>query len=208
MLCRQPVSLCVAVVVAAALAAGCSGRTRLEVTSLKSGQLYSTEFAQAWASRSEQGQYDVVLDSQAGNQASSPSRSTGPTDQTSQPPLRHIVHMRVLWQPWSRPTADNPAMTNASIHWYVISQKAGGGVDMLRYDGTGVVRVFGGGDEARVRIYSAKLEPGLQAGLSDPVGQASLSSAFAARLSPRHVRQVLAQISALEPAGDARATIR
>jgi hypothetical protein len=184
---------------------GCSSVSRLTTKSVGSGQVYATTFTQAYVTRSEFGQYDVVLVSEPASEKSRPAGE--PLQQASAPPLRHIVHLRALWQPWTAPRSDNPALTNSAVHWYVISERASGPPDVLRYDGAGFVRVWGTSGEAQVRVQNVLIEPSTRQGnLSDPIGAALVSGKFRAVFSPRRVREVLGEIEQSAPGGTVPST--
>src|SRR4051812_36928826 len=158
----------------AVLAVGCAGgQTNLTVTSLQNHQTYQQPFTKAYAGRSEQGDFDVVLVREGG--------AGGSAVASAAPGVRHVVHVRVLWTPMKGTKLDHPTATNSIIDWYVFDASNPGG--MVAYTGAGFVDVQKSGDVATLDIRNATLKPtAREGGMIDPIGPAKLQGTVVARL--------------------------
>ena len=163
------------------LSFGCAGpSTSLTVTSIRSHQSYQQEFSKAYAGRSEQGDFDVVLVRE--------DRKDGPAGG-----IRQVMHVRVLWKPMKGTKLDHPTATNATIDWYVFGDRNQPG--MVAYTGAGFVNVQSSGGVATLDIRNATLTPTIRDGaMIDPIGPARLQGTVVARAgSGERVRELLAQ---------------
>jgi hypothetical protein len=177
----RTLSLAVLALPLAFLAVGCAGgSTHLTVTSVQNHRTYQQPFAKAYAGRSEQGDFDVVLvrDGAAGK---------------SVPAVRQVMHVRVLWKPMKGTKLDHPTATNATIDWYVFDGSGAGG--MVAYSGAGFVDVQQSGGVATLDIRNATLKPTTrEGGMIDPIGPARLQGTVVARTGrTAQVREILAQ---------------
>jgi hypothetical protein len=161
--------------------AGCATtpQSTLTVTSLQSAQEFKPQFDAAYASRSAEGDYDVVLtgDAEGGSGA------------------RQVMHVRVLYRPMRGTRLDHPSATNASIRWYVLGDRPG---DVVEYTGAGFVTVKPAavGDGVEVNVRNASLRPVATRGnLTDPLGATTVQGTFQARTDPRRVTELLAQVA-------------
>src|SRR5687767_6682003 len=131
----------------ALLGAGCSsqGRPTLKLVSLdKKPAAFTQRFSHAYASRSDDGEYDLVLVKEV---EVPPAVASAGDDSDAVPAaaaagvpssLRQLMHVRVLWRP-RRGVRGNASVTaNASIRWYVVGD-SGRGTEALEYAGTGSV---------------------------------------------------------------------
>jgi len=169
------------------LAVGCAGgSTNLTVTSLQNHQTYQQHFSKAYAGKSENGDFDVVLVKEAGDK----SNGLG---------LRQVMHVRMLWKPMKGAKLDHPTATNATIDWYVFGDAVGddrvGSGGMVAYTGAAFVNVDRTGDQATITIRNATLRPTTrQGGLTDPIGPARLAGTVVARTGrAEQVRDLLAE---------------
>jgi hypothetical protein len=171
------------------LTVGCAGgSTNLTVTSLKDHQTYQQRFSKAYAGRSENGDFDVVLVNEEGQNADGPG-------------VRQVMHVRVLWKPMKGAKLDHPTATNATIDWYVFGDTAGNGDGqpasggMVAYTGAAFVNVEKSGGVARLDVRNATLRPTTrQGGLTDPIGRAKMQGTIVARTGRREeVRDLLAE---------------
>ena len=109
---------------------GCSSTQKpdLTVTSLQSGQRYSQQFDEATCSRDRHGDTDVVLAADADHPGGQPGV------------LKQVMHIRVMWHSDRDTQWEGAADTNASIRWYVFTDRTGQ-PEMIEYAGTGLVVV-------------------------------------------------------------------
>lgn len=176
--------------------AGCSTRPTLTVSSLDNQKVFGKTFTQAYATRSTDGDFDIVLlDDPIDDARSTPAGK--PLEAQAVRPLRHLVHIHVMWTPMSGAKGDNPSATNAAINWYVWGDAAGQQADMMHYGGTAFVRIYPGGDDADFSVSNAMLKLKDRRGtMNDPVGSASVQGKFTAPLNDGRVKQLLAQLGA------------
>ena len=180
--------LSLATLVLLCLTVGCAGKsTSLTVSSRQSGQTYQQKFSKAYAGRSPQGDFDVVLVKGAG-----PDGATGDVWQ--------VMHVRVLWKPMKGVKFDHPTATNATIDWYVMGADGAGANasqprGLVAYTGAGFVRVHKSGGFATLDIRSATLRPTTrEGGMADPIGPARLQGTIVARTgNADQVRDLLAR---------------
>ncbi|HEX8914075.1 MAG TPA: hypothetical protein VF796_17130 [Humisphaera sp.] len=173
-------------------AAGCSssgGPTG--VTLSGADRTFSQSFPVGVADVQDDGNTDVVVTTQ-----------TASSDPAC-PAVRQVVHVRTQWQQAFRLKREVQEVSrNAVIRWYVTPAgrpDAAGKPQVVEYAGSGLVEVKRDGDEVRVTIREAKLEPvTVTTKMADPVGPATLSGTFVAR---RDRGETIAQI------GELRATV-
>lgn len=172
---------------AASLCAGCSDTAAgLTLTSLRDHHKFADSFTHAYAARNNNGDMDIVLVDDATEQSVKAGRLVGPVHQ--------IMHIRILWSPSRDMKSDDPAASNASIHWYVM------GVDrtqVIEYSGTAFV--YAGkslwGDQHKLRIDNAPLKPAMTRGdLKDPIGPARVEGTIYAIDNDHIVHQLLAEL--------------
>lgn len=164
------------IVALSTLLAGCqsaSATMRLAPTATPKQQ-YVQRFSQAYAVQRVHGEIEVVL--------------TNSQDQ----PLSQIMHLRLLWKPMSGTKTDQPSTTNAIIDWYIID-----GPSILRYKGAGLVLADQSGKQMWVSVKNATLKLATRTGdLSDPIGPATLTGTFNAKIDAAKVDSVLIRIKA------------
>jgi hypothetical protein len=159
-------------------------QSTLTVTSVQSQQTFKPQFDSAYASRSAEGDYDVVLTGDAG-----PAGAAGED-------VRQVMHVRVVYRPMRGTRLDHPSATNASIRWYVLGSRPG---DVVEYTGAGFVTVKPAavGDGVEVNVRNASLRPVAAGGnLTDPLGPTTVEGTFQARDNPERVGELLAQVAA------------
>jgi hypothetical protein len=177
----RPMSLALLALPLALLSVGCaSGQTNLTVTSLQNRQTYQQPFTKAYAGRSEQGDFDVVLVKE------------GPAN-GSAAGVRQVMHVRVLWKPMQGTKLDHPTATNATIDWYVFDGSNPGG--LVAYSGAGFVDVQKSNGVATLDIRNATLKPTTrEGGMLDPIGPAKLQGRVVARMGrTEQMREILSQ---------------
>ena len=112
------------------------------------------------------------------------------------PPLRHVLHVRLLWRPVKGAKADSPAATNASLHWYILGEPTSEGTSVIHYAGTAFVTVTANGPDAEVTIANGNLRFVERRGqqLVDPLKSFKISSNFDAVSDDAKVRQILTDV--------------
>lgn len=182
----MPRPVLMAVFLIGCLSVGCAGpSTSLTVTSLEKGKTYHQRFDKAYAGRSEQGDFEVVL-----------VRDAGGVDGDKKAPLvRQVMHVRMLWKPMKGTKLDHPTATNATIDWYVFGG-TGAREGLVAYTGAGFVAVQRSGGVAKLDIRNATLRPTTRAGhMTDPIGPAKLQGTIVARTGRREqVRELLGEV--------------
>jgi len=186
-------------------AGGCAGGKAVPSTihfhSLTSDRVYSQTFPRAYVSEIEGGEYDAVL--VASDEVPSGTRKpteTGPIATSDSSPLRHVLHIRVLWRPQRGTRADTPTATNAVINWYVRRGDSDASTDRLHYQGAGFVMVYP--EEHGVSFSIRNMTVSLrrrEGNLPDPIGRATLEGNFYALRNGPAVRSVLDSIHAEFP---------
>jgi hypothetical protein len=184
--------------------AGCSSRPTLNVTCLAQKQQFEKTFTQAYATRTDDGDYDIVLVDDPLDEVT-PSSGDKPLQPTPVRPMRHLVHIHVMWTPMIGDRGDQPSDTNAAINWYVWGNASGDERDMMHYGGAGFVKIYAGDDSADFKITNASLKLKSSRGnMKDPVGVATLNGRFTAPLNKARVKELLAQLG--QDAGNTRIT--
>lgn len=179
--------------IAAALAGGCSSPAgNLRLVSLDQKHELSQQFTQAYITRNESGDADIVLiQDNIHPSAQDPTKPQRP-DPSVMP--RELVHIRVFWTPMSGVKPDHPANTNASIHWCFIGENANQ-PGVLEYSGSGLVEVNDSTNAATITIRKAWMKEGCQHGqMVDPLGPSILDGSFRAAHDDSQVKDVIAQI--------------
>jgi hypothetical protein len=177
----------------AAFAAGCSAQAgNLHLVSLDQKHEFSQKFTQAYITRNESGDADIVLiQDNIHPSDQDPSRPQHP-DPCVMP--RELVHIRVFWTPMSGVKPDHPANTNASIHWcFICDNMTQAGV--VEYCGSGLVQVDDSSNGAKITIRKAWMKVGCQRGeMIDPLGPSILNGSFQAAHDDAQVKSIIAQI--------------
>ena len=107
-------------------------------------------------------------------------------------PLRQVMHIHVYWHAMAG-IKSNPAAVNASIGWYILG--AGGGGDMVLYEGAGFVEVDSSGERRDVEINDGELRAKVMRGnIVDPLGHARFTGSATARMNDARVKDTLAQM--------------
>ena len=183
-----------ALLLGALLTTGCASRPTLTVASPERKLTFQQSFTQVYATRSEDGDYDIVLlDDPIDDVAVT--ANDKPLQSTAIRPLKHMVHIHVMWAPMIGDRGDHPSATNAAINWYVWGDHDGDHTDMMHYGGAGFVKIYAGDDSADFRISNTTLKLKTSRGqMVDPVGVAQLSGNFTAPLNSARVKELLAQL--------------
>ncbi len=185
------------------IAAGCASDRQggeVRVRRLNDGRTLAQRFDQAYITRSEHGDYDVVLVADTTTDQAAPRRGN-----TLQPaanvPVRHMVHLRIFWRPLRGMRASDTATSNAAIDWFVLTPGAREGEDVLRYRGSGLVGIYPGERGASITMRNVRLEPELVHGqMTDPIGRAEVTGALQAVWDRQLVESRLAEMRALTSA--------
>lgn len=180
-------------------AVGCAERGgQVTLTKLSDGQRFSQVFHEAYATRSAQGDWDIVM-VHDGLQEAQRRRPDDAIAIAERVPVQHVVRLHVFWRPTRSARGDEPAQSNASVDWYVITPGAREGEDLLKYNGAGYVGVYPGDKRATVVMRNVRLQREILRGaMSDPVGEASLSGEVRAMLDRRYVHNALEELERLQ----------
>lgn len=174
----------------ASLCGGCSDKSAgLTLTSLRDHHKFADTFTNAYAARNDNGDLDVVLVDNATERSVAAGKLVGP--------VRQIMHIRVLWSPPRDMKSDDPAASNASIHYYVIGSDRS---QMIEYTGTAFVYASKSmwGDRQKLRIDNARLKPAMARGdLRDPVGPARVEGTVYATRNNQIVNNLLAEVQTI-----------
>lgn len=165
--------------------AGCTSvDPRLVVESSARGRAATQAFTAAYLAQNTAGDTDIVIIDNAEMQVLS--------GEMVDAPVRHILHLRVLWKPTRDVKADHTSASNATVHWYVLGRQPG---DVLEYDGTAMVVVSTDERGAELSIRSASIHPVARRGtLRDPLGTATLHGSLHAADNPVQLVNVLKQV--------------
>ncbi|CAN5453564.1 hypothetical protein BH10PLA1_BH10PLA1_15550 [soil metagenome] len=175
-------------------ATGCSTRPTLTVASPNNKVIFKQTFTQVYCARGEDGDFDIVLLDDPIDDAAV-QKPGKPLQSNPVRPLRHMVHVHVLWTPQIGDRGDHPSSTNAAINWYVWGDVTGQQTDLMHYGGAGFVKIYAGDDSADFRISNTTLKLKNSRGqMSDPMGAAQLSGSFSAPINGSRVKELLAQI--------------
>jgi hypothetical protein len=151
-------------------ASGCASHVdgNLHLLSADKKHDFSQTFTQAYLTRTETGDVDVLLeqDGLTVGRHDDPDKPLAP-DACLTP--RQFVHVRVFWKPLSQ-RADRPAATNASIDWYLFGDGPNEG-SLLEYSGPALVSMDDSADVSLVTIRNAWMKVVSQRGdMVDPLG--------------------------------------
>ncbi len=184
---RRVESVIAPLLLAASFCGGCSDKSAgLTFTSLQDHRRFADTFTDAYSARNENGDTDIVLIDDATERSVVAGKPIGP--------VRQIMHIRILWSPSRDMKSDDPAASNASIHWYVMGSDR---TQMIEYSGTAFVYASKAmwGDKLKLRIDNARLKPCVSRGnLKDPVGAARIEGTIYATDNHRIVSQLLADV--------------
>lgn len=190
-------------------AAGCARKGQSLTFSSNDGTRYfSHAFPEAYISRGNEGDLDIFLVEDGLNLAEQSSNARKPLDAAPATP-RQIVHIRIVWTPMKGTRADQPAATNAIVHWYVLGAGGANEADgFLHYSGSGFVKIRLHSKDALVDVANVKIALSERSGdMTDPLGPATLAGRFDAKVSDTNVKALLAEIrnvtTRLEPAATA-----
>lgn len=170
---------------------GCNSKptATIEVISSETGRTLNQQFSQAYFTRSEAGDCDLVLIEQANPEIRRDIKPRGAIGTVDAPPLTHVMHIRVLWRPKLAVRPDSPTATNSTVRWAVIADDGSGRID---YEGAGFAKIDGGADQVSAMLRNVSLKPAIKSGnLADPMGHAKVEADFKARNDPRMVRHAL-----------------
>jgi len=171
---------------------GCASRGgRINLESTTNHKFFAQTFNQAYITDSGSGEYDLVLVETPGEQPPI-RRKNRPLLPMPLAPLRQVMHIHVYWHALSG-VKSNPAAVNASIDWYILG--AGGGGDLVLYEGAGLVLVDSEGERREVEIKEGELRAKLLRGnILDPLGHARFWGSATARMNDARVKDTLAQM--------------
>jgi len=171
---------------------GCASRGgRINLESTTNHKFFAQTFNQAYITDSGSGEYDLVLVETPGEQPPI-RRKNRPLLPMPLAPLRQVMHIHVYWHALSG-VKSNPAAVNASIDWYILG--AGGGGDLVLYEGAGLVLVDNQGERREVEIKDGELRAKLLRGnILDPLGHARFWGSATARMNDARVKDTLAQM--------------
>ena len=159
---------------------------RLRLRSSQTRQVYAQQFEDAYYTRLDTGEYEVVLvdDGDAGAGKRNAAEAGEPLRPSQAAPLRQVVHIRVHWRPLRGSKPDHPSATNAVVDWYVTAP-AGDATqanDRLHYQGAAFVEIGSKNGVAKVRVSKGQVALVEAVGsLHDPVGRSVLAGTFTAR---------------------------
>lgn len=178
------------------------------LTKLDGGQGFRQTFSQAYASRSDQGDWDIVLVHDGLQDAARQKQAGGDAIAVAdRVPVQHVVHLHVFWRPNRSVRSDDPSQSNAAVDWYVIIPGAREGEDLLKYKGAGFVGVYPGDKQALVLLRNIRLQREILRGeMTDPLSQARLTGEVRAVLDDRYVRNALDELQRLETSTTAAVT--
>ncbi len=189
---RVAVATLALVASAGLLLTGCASKAgkpaRLQLRSSQTRQVYAQQFEQAFFSRLDTGEYEIVLVDDGDNDTRK-TESTGarrPLLPSQAAPLRQVVHIRVHWRPLRGSKPDHPSATNAVVDWYVTAPAgdAAQANDRLHYQGAAFVEIDAKNGVAKVRVSKGQVSLVEAVGsLHDPVGRSVLAGTFTARRS-------------------------
>lgn len=184
------------------LIGGCSNdtATRLTLRPDKGDQPFLKTFDAAWSAQGSDGETDFVLLDTAARQALA--------GDSSDCPVRQVMHIRVLWRAQRDLKADHSSAYNATLHWYVMGNTSRTGGDILEYAGSAMVIVEPGDGGTRLTVRDGSLRPVARRGpIHDPLGTMNLRGTIWAventdrvRAALNDVRTVIARVDAADHA--------
>jgi hypothetical protein len=175
-------------------AAGCSSQTsNLKMTSINKKQCFDQTFTEAYLSKSDTGDTDVVLI--ADPQPTQPEDLHKPLSPEANADVpRQVVHIRIYWKPVTGTKADHPANTNASVHWYMIGTTPEH-PSVMEYCGSGLVTVDESDDTATLLVRRAWMKASNHCGsMCDPLGPCLLDGKISAKIDSQEVKSILATL--------------
>lgn len=177
------------------ISAGCSSsgpQSNLTLTSGNQKLDFQHNFSAAYFAKNDTGDTDILLLDDSSTQQATVGQ------QTAQPAIKQLVHIRVFWQPIWGIKADHPAGTNASIEWYIIGEKSPKS-DILVYSGSGLVSVSESGQTATADVQTAWMTAAAQPGrMVDPLGPSKLNGKITAIRDQAQAKSLLDQIKSLD----------
>ncbi|MDB5333094.1 MAG: hypothetical protein JWP03_4245 [Phycisphaerales bacterium] len=178
----RPVALLLpAIALLATVGGGCRSQANLTVTSDDHRQAYTQPFTQAFCSRCDGGNVDVVLVDRAAEEAM--------RGETVTAPVKQVMHIQVLWTAAREMKA---VTSNAAIKWYVIGSQPH---DVLEYSGTAFVALASNSDGATLTIRRSSLKPAENHGtLTDPVGASHMEGTITAHVDEQTVNRLLGEL--------------
>lgn len=148
---------------------------------------FTQQFAHAYVTRDSDGDTDLVLVDQAGEQAARGGHADAP--------VRQVMHIRVMWHPKRDQKADHSSASNATVHWYVMGNTPDSANQVLEYAGTAFVAVDPEDDASQLIIRNASVCPvACRGGLCDPVGACQIHGTVHADENRQRVLDVLSSV--------------
>lgn len=173
---------------------GCGGKSAtssLRLSTANAGELYRDDIPKGIADVRHDGQTDIVMTCETAGKA------------TDCQPVRHTLHVRVLWQQGHAIKTQNKHQSqNAAIHWYVTPVAATDGSPqapgLIEYHGSGLASVKRDGDEVVVTIDSSTVSASQVVGpqLADRLGVTTMRGTLRARQSPQETAAALGELRA------------
>jgi hypothetical protein len=180
---------------------GCSsGTSAVRVTSLQTKQQYAQDFQEGYARNNAAGDVDVVVTKECrpmiGAAARGSERTTASAAANGEVRnLRHVLHVRVLWQPMKGTKTDSPTATNATMSWYVFDDSRQ--PRMIEYSGAAFVEVERKSGQTLLTVRNATLRPTTRIGdLTDPIGPAKIDGKIVAQNDRIRVENLLSETRA------------
>ncbi|HEY7090704.1 MAG TPA: hypothetical protein VH518_21590 [Tepidisphaeraceae bacterium] len=159
------------------LGCGSSGPAKLTIKPAEAGQGHEEGFARSYFTRTNDGQYDILLLEDGIKPIRS--NSSGPLLASPATPVSQAVYVRVLWKPLRGAKPDTPSATNSVIDWYVRSSDAED--ERRHYRGAGFVTIYDDGETARFIIRNARVDRFDGSGQQqDSIGASTLTGDFVA----------------------------
>jgi hypothetical protein len=146
--------------------------------------------------RNAAGDYEVVLLDDPIDRAEQGDAGQ-PLSEQRVPPLKQILHIRLLWQPLPGTRPDSPAATNASLHWYVLGGATAQGTSLIHYTGTAFVAIALNGHGADVTIHNGLLNSTERRGeLVDPLKSFRIDGKFEATENESRLNEIMEDVTA------------
>jgi hypothetical protein len=180
----------------ALVAAGCSTpQSQIQLSSQKSGELFQQSLPMGIADVQDAGDTDIVVACDI------------PGTTSACPPVRQVMHVRVLWQAGHVVKAHNEQISqNAAFHWYITPAAVGDSTAspvqphnaVVEYHGTGLVKLDQSGDQVVMTIVQAKMTPSHVSGdmMIDRLGPTKLTGTIKARVDRNDTAIALADLRA------------
>jgi hypothetical protein len=165
-------------------------RPQLTLQSLQ-GHSFTQQFCQAYMSHDKDGDTDLVLLDQASEDALTAKKS----DVQENPPVRQVMHLRVLWNPKRDQKVEHLSGSNATVHWYVMGNTPETAAHIIEYAGTAFVVIDDSEPQLEFTIRNASISPvACRGDLQDPIGTSTLSGTVRARDSHKRVCDALTAV--------------